>query len=289
MTHDTERGSGGQTTTSASMGLVSRRIWPDTTDVVHPRRLAGRRPCGADRTFFVPLGRIVVVAVLRARLGLSGSSIPLLSSDGSVDSSLVSGTPRPIRSDRVHRLVALKIGQAQADFAAPGCSGWERSDTSESGQPPRPESFGRAPLVFAVQRALAVPSHRIRGSPDTGGDRSSQRSSAVRLVQDARGTDGRSAPQPRSSSYLAGPGLVVGLAVAGTRPRHGRLRTDHRGDTSVPRTPHHCGSRCLSQRLWSLRAYRGSTNLGRSWAHCSSARSPCCGASAHVTSVERSS
>ncbi len=79
----------------------------------------------------IPMAAIFVVIILVAG-GLSGSSLPLLSSDGSWDASLVEGEPRPIRSDEYVAWSPIKIGQAQADFPDSRIFGMGEIDTGDS-------------------------------------------------------------------------------------------------------------------------------------------------------------
>lgn len=114
----------------SSGGPVESSPAPQQPDLT-TREVSRHRPRWLTADFVIPAAAILFVMIMVAG-GLSGSSLPLLSSDGSWDDSLVAGEPRPIRSDEYLIFSPIKIGQVDANFPDSRVFGMGTIDTDDS-------------------------------------------------------------------------------------------------------------------------------------------------------------
>jgi hypothetical protein len=113
------------------------------------------RSAGLDLAY--PLLVLVVVGILSG-LGLSGSSIALLSESGKPDSqAVVVGTPRVLRSDEWLVDSPLRTGRVRADFPAGNTYGMGTPDVNDSWQPLLPARNVGAALYSPFNLPLLLP------------------------------------------------------------------------------------------------------------------------------------
>lgn len=100
---------------------------------------------------------VVGAVLLLTALGISGSSLPMMSPSGAPDeSSVIAGSPRPIRSDEWLAWSPLKVGVARADFPATLTYGMGDVDLQSSWRPQLPSRSIGAALFSPFNLPLAL-------------------------------------------------------------------------------------------------------------------------------------
>ncbi|MFM8304096.1 MAG: hypothetical protein ACKOA9_07360 [Actinomycetota bacterium] len=100
---------------------------------------------------------VVGAVLLLSALGISGSSLTMMSPSGAPDeSSIVAGSPRPIRSDEWLAWSPMKIGIARADFPDARSYGMGTVDLSDSWRPQLPSRSLGAALFSPFNLPLVV-------------------------------------------------------------------------------------------------------------------------------------